>query len=1171
MFILLTIYSIFGIGCFSKVAFCCKGCEHNHMCWKKKKEKQEKAAKKAMQVDLAQAPVSQEENGMTFHQQYERNSVLLPTEPAPVDNNAIVRELLAAEEYEALSHFLGLLGVNYSAEQLRDAYGRSTENGNTDYHAMQEESANSKNCEDSLAARGSHDVKDSGSDGDDYDDGNGHEDIQAVNMMEPKPAPPVEKAPSQATAKSPSKRKADGNLAGAFAKPAQTDKKTARPKAKAYGNLAGAFGTPKRKPATGVQRPKALPKPTTSGRTSLGQERPSLKVLGTLLMRDDIVLHVDPRTCPEEPGLLHEFTGVYETEYLDEDGCPSFALSVRKTEMLCQRFMECSPQARHCLANVRGIYIESRQRAIGTQLGRFHTGHPNLWTAIDFEDRHRAHLTGPGLMRDREMEFWTRDTSLFQPHTEPFVPWRGKSGLEFFVAMTPLTAFHRALELAEMPQGSPLPPLKAPDFSFWNKPLVVHADVQKCSGMMESLSAWMGAYVPQGRTFEGYPVWQQSRKRSNALAASVSKASLGESLEALGIALHHSDSEASVFLYMHRHALHIASKEGFDSNPSHKFSLRGNSTPSSEARLLTQADALFQVGREAFANWTFYVDNKWQDVSLAVTPEDFFKKTIDLVDIERGFGEEDNSEEFQPTNAGKKKKKKKKKKHKPKQDTSADKIDPVRVAKSPGNDEGGGPRDVAESSAVDQGSKAQENDDVEQEAAEVNANETEGPDTSGVQARTKLAQHQSDRLVKDVGLAPREAKEPTSAGASEQLTTTSKLLRDFFNVEVNDPSFLLVDEKVASSIYAASLQADSSVVFESTKDWLRSCADALLTICIARGWKHFVVTLLRSGVTISATNLKNAFEKLPCDRNDDYNNLIAKGVTKIELLSSDDFSPLFAAVSKRVGKNAKRDFFSVLKSADTELKASQRKKGDPQQKLQAGEVESVGGTNMIISAPKEVDEERKIESEEISTGKNTAIERLQNRIELSLRWYKKQLSHFQTSTRADIEGAVESVAETYQEESPENVYSEEEREKSLLVQDAKRTLLLSSKDVAAEMTKCVHLPEKQQEEKICDIERSIDLTDFEDSEWTVEMTEHAHKWFRKHLKRERYLCDRVIRRLKILSTGRWSYVLCKPVRTSKSSVNLYESKIDKACRILWEVAVAFSPRRSKDSHSFCEQ
>ena len=62
------------------------------------------------------------------------------------------------------------------------------------------------------------------------------------------------------------------------------------------------------------------------------------------------------------------------------------------------------------------------------------------------------------------------------------------------------------------------------------------------------------------------------------------------------------------------------------------------------------------------------------------------------------------------------------------------------------------------------------------------------------------------------------------------------------------------------------------------------------------------------------------------------------------------------------------------------------------------------------------------------------------------------------------------------------------------------------------------------------IEKCMDLCDFDyESVWTIDITEQAHKFFQNNMKRQHYLCNRMKRRLKIISTGRWPYVLCKPL------------------------------------------
>ena len=1129
-----------------RAAFCCKKCEFTHACWQKRKVKEEKTKKEqaAQKEKELLAAAEAAEAGKKAQKEAQEEA-----KKAEKTKEMAAAEAAMEEKWAALA-----------AEQAR-ASQQQDNNNNT----IATEKVPSKRATAASRFQRKHQ--------------------ETENESSAKPAPSqinfnADIPPRVATS-------AKEKSAGAVATPkkkAASPKKVASPKASAYGNLVGAFvSKPKKKKAQAVvaRRPKELPVPITRSRTSLKPGPLSTEMFLDVLNQDDVVLHMDPRRFPlEADSPFHDFMGVYEVCYMESDGLPDLTLSEEKTELLCWKFRACSPKARRCLTQERGIHIERRKRHKHCpQMGRYVQSEPDTWVVTTFEDN-SLYLSGYGVLLFRDRDIWTDSAALFERSDEVFTPWlackaRQRESSQIAVAMTPLKTFLKALEMAEMPERLRLPQMKASDFSFWNKIMVVHADVQKCTSSIENLSAWMGVYVPTGRIFDGYPLWQRSRQKSNALvSSSVTDEKNKRNLGALGIDLNWDCDEKSAYLYMYRHALHIASVEGFNASPSRDFSLRGASAPPNEVKLLTQSDALFQIGRDACTTWTFIDNNKWQTVCVAVTPEIFFWNTIDLVDVDQGFGDEDDSKEFQTAATGKKKQKKKKKKKK-KHNISESENDPS----SHGDAELPAPILNTESPVTQrEGLAAQEceaagSTEAGEEATVIDTKTTSESGVNIDEARCGFARAQAARLVKDLGLESKSTAESTSEDTSEQSPTTSEALQDFFNLKVREPYFLLVDEKLSSSIFTGSFAAQSSTVFESTKEWMRFCADDLLTTCVARGWLSFSVSLLRAGITISAHNLASVFDTLPMENNES-NNMIAKAVQSIKLSSNSEYSSLLSAVTRRVGKNTRKEFTIVLKAAQGVL----REKELAQRQMNPSHEEprnrrAIGKPGLMVRASKQVNEGRNNSLEVTPSEQNTEIEGFQKRIEASLEWYKNQLS--QSQACSDLEERVTAENEAIQKKrgSPEKTCEivDSGDRGTFRVTDAPKTLLLSSKEVAAELAKCVHLPEKQQEEKVYDIERNIDLSDFEDTEWTIEMTEHAHKWFRKHSKREHHLCDRVIRRLKILSTGRWTYVLCKPVRTSKSSINLYESKIDKGCRILWEVAVAFSPRRSKDSHSFCEQ
>lgn len=135
-----------------------------------------------------------------------------------------------------------------------------------------------------------------------------------------------------------------------------------------------------------------------------------------------------------------------------------------------------------------------------------------------------------------------------------------------------------------------------------------------------------------------------------------------------------------------------------------------------------------------------------------------------------------------------------------------------------------------------------------------------------------------------------------------------------------------------------------------------------------------------------------------------------------------------------------------------------------------------------------------------------------------------------------------------EEEKPEDIV-----DRSALSKPKSR--VLSSEEVMEALDNC------ESEDALVTLESGVDIFHHDGmSTWTIDITETAHKWFKRHLKKDRVLCERVIRRLTLLSTGRWPYVLCKPLKAKPvgqhgRKIHLYETKIDAASRIIWEVGL----------------
>ena len=84
------------------------------------------------------------------------------------------------------------------------------------------------------------------------------------------------------------------------------------------------------------------------------------------------------------------------------------------------------------------------------------------------------------------------------------------------------------------------------------------------------------------------------------------------------------------------------------------------------------------------------------------------------------------------------------------------------------------------------------------------------------------------------------------------------------------------------------------------------------------------------------------------------------------------------------------------------------------------------------------------------------------------------------------------------------------------------------------------------------------LPDFDDLPWEVECPEKVVKFF-KDKQTPRWLFQRVVEKIRMIAKGQWHSKLCKRVG-SKPGLQLFEGRVTKSVRILWEVAVQFSAR-----------
>uniref|UniRef100_A0A8C2TV57 Tetratricopeptide repeat and ankyrin repeat containing 1 n=1 Tax=Coturnix japonica TaxID=93934 RepID=A0A8C2TV57_COTJA len=109
--------------------------------------------------------------------------------------------------------------------------------------------------------------------------------------------------------------------------------------------------------------------------------------------------------------------------------------------------------------------------------------------------------------------------------------------------------------------------------------------------------------------------------------------------------------------------------------------------------------------------------------------------------------------------------------------------------------------------------------------------------------------------------------------------------------------------------------------------------------------------------------------------------------------------------------------------------------------------------------------------------------------------------------------------------------------------------------------------EEPEEEKILDVEAYVQ--EFDNMTWEIECTPEALKTLgSKDV--PHYLKTKTIMTIKRLGNGEWTRGLQKPLKHLKADIQLYEAKLGKGARMLWELAIDFSPRCSESAEKIME-
>ncbi|NWY64974.1 TRNK1 protein, partial [Erithacus rubecula] len=111
--------------------------------------------------------------------------------------------------------------------------------------------------------------------------------------------------------------------------------------------------------------------------------------------------------------------------------------------------------------------------------------------------------------------------------------------------------------------------------------------------------------------------------------------------------------------------------------------------------------------------------------------------------------------------------------------------------------------------------------------------------------------------------------------------------------------------------------------------------------------------------------------------------------------------------------------------------------------------------------------------------------------------------------------------------------------------------------------------EELEEEKGKSLDLEAYVQEFDNMTWEIECTPEMLRTLSSKAV-PHYLKAKTIMTIKQLGNGEWSRGLQKPLKHLKADIQLYEAKLGKGARMLWELAIDFSPRCSESPEKIME-
>ena len=212
-------------------------------------------------------------------------------------------------------------------------------------------------------------------------------------------------------------------------------------------------------------------------------------------------------------------------------------------------------------------------------------------------------------------------------------------------------------------------------------------------------------------------------------------------------------------------------------------------------------------------------------------------------------------------------------------------------------------------------------------------------------------------------------------------------------------------------------------------------------------------------------------------------------------------------------------------------------------------------TEQLVIKEKEVESRNKkqkvVEKKEASAVSNKE----QKQLEKSEQAFNERKSSEQCQGKRNLTAELDNIIESFSIDNDKDT-----EEETFQRGDENNNLDRRDQDDIISVIEEPDSPSEDSEVGACANTEAIDFS-FDGLPWEVECTQDVWKII-TDVKLSPHVKSAILKKIRLLANGQWTKELAKKVKGVSKSLKLYEARLNRHSRLIWEVAISFSPRCS---------